>query len=137
VDWVYYGLCPESLRPYIHEYHRGVELDFYPSKLASLNLDLALAPLEYHPFNEAKSALKILEYGILGYPVICTNIATYQGDFPVVRVANKPEVWIEAIHHAISDRDALARQGDTLRQHIQDHWMLEDNLDKWLAGWLP
>lgn len=137
VDWVFFGLCPESLRPYIHEYHRGVELDFYPSKLASLNLDLALAPLEYHPFNEAKSALKILEYGILGYPVICTDIATYQGDFPVVRVANKPEAWIEAIHHAISDRDTLARQGDTLRQHIQDHWMLEDNLDKWLEGWLP
>lgn len=137
VDWVFFGMCPESLRPYIREFHGSVKLDAYPAKLASLNLDLALAPLEYHPFNEAKSALKILEYGILGYPVICTDIVTYQGDFPVMRVSNEPKEWIEAIRHAIADRDKLASQGDVLRAHIQTHWILEDNLDKWLAAWLP
>jgi len=137
VDWVFFGMCPEPLRPYIKEFHNPVKLDFYPAKLASLNLDLALAPLEYHHFNEAKSALKILECGVLGYPVICTDIATYEGDFPVTRVSNNSQEWIEAIRHAIADRDALAAQGDALRKHIQRHWMLEDNLDKWLEGWLP
>lgn len=137
VDWIFFGMCPESLRPYIHEFHESTSLDFYPSKLASLNLDLALAPLEFHPFNDAKSALKILEYGVLGYPVICTDIVTYQGDFPVTRVSNNPKEWIEAIHHAIADRDALAASGDALKAHIQNNWILEDNLDKWLEGWLP
>jgi glycosyltransferase involved in cell wall biosynthesis len=137
VDWVFLGMCPESLRPYIREFHGPVKLDAYPAKLASLNLDLALAPLEYHPFNDAKSALKVLEYGILGYPVICTDIVTYQGDFPVTRVSNSPQEWIEAIRHAISDRNTLAKQGDALRSHIQNKWMLEDNLGKWLEGWLP
>jgi hypothetical protein len=137
VEWVFFGMCPESLRPYIHEFHQGVKLDFYPAKLASLDLDLALAPLEYHPFNEAKSALKILEYGVLGYPVICTDIASYEGGFPVTRVSNNPQEWVEAIRHAIADRDALAAQGDALRMHIQNNWMLEDNLDKWIEGWLP
>lgn len=137
VDWVFFGMCPESLRPYIREFHGSTSLDHYPSKLASLNLDLALAPLEYHPFNDAKSALKILEYGVLGYPVICTDIVTYQGDFPVTRVTNKPKDWIEAIRQKIDDRDALTAQGDALRDHIQRHWMLEDNLDMWLDAWLP
>jgi GT2 family glycosyltransferase/glycosyltransferase involved in cell wall biosynthesis len=137
VDWVFFGMFPESLRPYIHEHHRGVNIGLYPAKLASLGLDLALAPLEYHTFNEAKSPLKILEYGILGYPVICTDIVTYRGDYPVTRVSNKPQDWIEAIRLAISDRDALAAQGDKLRMHIQMNCMLEDNLDKWLEGWLP
>lgn len=137
VDWVFFGMCPESLRPFISEFHGPVKLESYPAKLASLNLDLTLAPLEYHPFNEAKSALKILEYGALGYPVICTDIITYQGDFPVVRVSNNPQEWIDAIRNAIDDRDQLARQGDALREHIQNHWMLEDNLEKWLSGWLP
>lgn len=137
VDWVFFGMCPEPLRPYIHEFHRPTDLESYPAKLASLNLDLALAPLEYHPFNEAKSALRLLEYGILGYPVICTDIVTYQGDFPVTRVSNNPQDWIEAIRHMISDRDALSYQGNMLRKHIQNHWMLEDNLDKWLEAWLP
>jgi GT2 family glycosyltransferase/glycosyltransferase involved in cell wall biosynthesis len=137
VDWIFLGTCPELLRPYIKEFHNPVKLDFYPSKLASLNLDLALAPLEYNHFNEAKSALKVLEYGILGYPVICTDIITYQGDFPVMRVSNKPSEWIEAIRYMIGDRDNLATQGDLLREHIHNQWMLEDNLNKWLEGWLP
>lgn len=137
VDWIFLGMCPETLRPYILEFHEGVPLDSYPAKLASLNLDLALAPLEYHPFNEAKSALKILEYGILGYPVICTDIAAYQGEFPITRVSNKPAEWIGAIRSAIADRSALAEQGDLLRAHIQKNWMLEDNLNRWLQAWLP
>lgn len=137
VDWVFFGMCPMPLRPYIHEFHDPVKLDMYPAKLASLNLDLALVPLEYNRFNEAKSALKILECGVLGYPVICTDIVTYQGDFPVVRVSNNTDEWIEAIRDAISDRDELAVRGNVLREHIQNHWMLEDNLDKWLEGWLP
>ncbi len=137
VDWVFFGMCPESLRPYIHEFHAPTALDSYPAKLASLNLDLALAPLEYHPFNEAKSPLRILEYGVLGYPVICTDIVTYQGGFPVIRVSNKPDDWIEAIRQIIDNRDDLATNGDELRNHIHEHWMLEDNLDKWLEAWLP
>jgi GT2 family glycosyltransferase/glycosyltransferase involved in cell wall biosynthesis len=137
VDWIFFGMCPEPLRPYVHEFHSPVKLDSYPAKLASLNLDLALAPLEYNPFNDAKSALKILEYGILGYPVICTDIVTYQGDFPVTRVSNNAQDWIEAIRNAIADRDQLAISGNLLKAHIQNHWMLEDNLDKWLEGWLP
>ncbi len=71
-----------------------MELDPYPAKLASLDLDLALAPLEQHPFNECKSHLKLLEYGVLGYPVIATDIRPYQGDYPVIRVQNRVEDWV-------------------------------------------
>ncbi|WP_164642775.1 glycosyltransferase family 4 protein, partial [Pseudomonas viridiflava] len=37
VEWVLFGMCPDLLRPYIHEYHPGVSLSTYPAKLASLN----------------------------------------------------------------------------------------------------
>lgn len=137
VDWIFFGMCPEPLLPYVKEFHDPVKLEAYPAKLSSLNLDLALAPLEYHRFNEAKSALKLLEYGILGYPVVCTDIITYQGDFPVTRVSNNPQNWIDAIRHEVEDRDALAAKGDLMRAHVRDNWMLEDNLDKWLEAWLP
>ena len=62
-----------------------------PEALASLNLDLALAPLESNSFNEAKSHLKLIEYGILGFPVICSDVTAYRGDFPVTRLANSPK----------------------------------------------
>ncbi len=137
VEWVFFGLCPEALRPYVHEFHPGVPLPQYPAKLASLDLDLAIAPLEANPFNDAKSHLRILEYGVLGFPVVCSDITPYQGDFPVWRVANRYRDWMKAIREAISDRIALAAAGDALRDQVRARWMLEDRLDDWLQAWLP
>jgi GT2 family glycosyltransferase len=137
VDWVFFGLCPDALRPYVHEFHTGVPLPQYPGKLASLDLDLALAPLESNPFNEAKSHLRILEYGMLGYPVICSDIFPYQGDFPVTRVANRYRDWMRAIREQIADRQALEAAGDRLREFVRANWLLEEHLDDWLAAWLP
>ncbi|MHB8224363.1 rhamnan synthesis F family protein [Acidithiobacillus sp.] len=137
VEWVFFGLCPEALRPYVHEFHPGVPLPQYPAKLASLDLDLAIAPLEANPFNDAKSHLRILEYGVLGFPVVCSDITPYQGDFPVWRVANRYRDWMKVIREAISDRTALAAVGDALRDQVRARWMLEDRLDDWLQAWLP
>ncbi|MBU2787401.1 glycosyltransferase [Acidithiobacillus sp. YTS05] len=137
VDWIFFGLCPDALKPYVREFHTGVPLPQYPAKLASLDLDLAIAPLEDNPFNEAKSHLRLLEYGILGYPVVCSDVHPYQGDFPVVRVSNRYRDWMKAIREAIADRQALAEMGDRLREQVRAHWLLENRLDDWLAAWLP
>lgn len=137
VDWVFFGLCPESLRPAVAEYHDWVPLHDYARTLASLDLDLAVAPLELHPFNECKSNLRLLECGVLGYPVLCTDILPYQGGLPVFRVANRPRDWIGAIRELTADRDACAVAGERLRQAVLKDWMLEDHLDEWRRAWLP
>jgi O-antigen biosynthesis protein len=137
VDWVFFGMCPDDIRPYVAEFHKGVNLEDYPAKLASLDLDLAVAPLEDVPFNHGKSHLRLLEYGVLGYPVICTDITPYRGDYPVTRVANRFRDWVEAIRSHVADRDELARRGDGLRDYINAKWILEDNLEIWSKAWLP
>ena len=35
VEWVFFGMCPEALKPYVHEFHEGVPIEQYPAKLAS------------------------------------------------------------------------------------------------------
>lgn len=137
VDWVFFGMCPDAIRPYVAEFHPGVGLEGYPAKLASLDLDLAVAPLEDVPFNRGKSHLRLLEYGILGYPVICTDITPYRGDYPVTRVQSRFKDWVDAIRSHVADRDELARRGDALRDYINARWILEDNLDVWQRAWLP
>lgn len=137
VEWVFLGMCPAKLRPYIKEYHEPVPIGDYPAKLASLNLDLAVAPLEDVPFNHAKSHLRLLEYGALGYPVVCSDLTPYQGEFPVMRVRNRFKDWVDAIRSHIQDRDASAEAGDQLRDHVRKRWLLENNLDVWLSAWLP
>ena len=135
VDWVFFGMCPPELKDVVREFHTGIPLDQYAPKLASLDLDLAVAPLEQNAFNEAKSHLRLLEYGVLGYPVICSDLTPYQGDFPVTRVANRFRDWVRAIRDAVAEPQALRAQGDALRDKVLAHWMLEDHLDDWLRAW--
>lgn len=136
VEWVFFGMCPAKLQPYIHEYHHGVEIERYPAKLASLNLDLALAPVEDNFFNTCKSNLRLMEYGACGIPVICSDVACYRGDLTVTRVKNRHKEWVDAINMHLADPQASARMGATLQQEIRQHWMLDgENLRAWAAAW--
>jgi hypothetical protein len=136
VDWVFFGMCPQALHPYVKEKHDPIEFSLYPGKLASLNLDLAVAPLEHNRFNECKSNLRLLEYGILGWPVIASDIAPYRGA-PVCRVANNPRAWISAIRDRIHDPDAARREGDQLLGWVRENWMLSSHLHEWLTALAP
>lgn len=138
VEWVFLGMCPEKLRPYVHEFHEGVPIEQYPARLAALNLDLALAPLEDNVFNACKSNLRLLEYGACGIPVICSDIACYRGDLPATRVRNRYKEWVDAIRMHLADLDATARLGDELQTVVRGDWMLAgDNLVAWRDAWLP
>ncbi|MDB5979611.1 MAG: glycosyl transferase family protein [Pseudomonas sp.] len=138
VEWVFFGMCPDALRPYLHEFHGAIGLDVYPAKLASLNLDLALAPLEFHIFNDCKSNLRLLEYGACGFPVICTDTAAYRGYLPCTRVkTNSTNEWLQAIRMHLADPDASYRMGDELREAVLRDFMLQgNNLQYWENGWL-
>lgn len=139
VEWVFFGMCPPALRPYIHEFHPPVGLAAYPAKLASLNLDLALAPLEFHIFNDCKSNLRLLEYGACGYPVIVTDTAAYRGYLPCTRVkSNSTEEWLDAIRMHLSDPEASYRMGDQLHDEVMRNFVLRpEHVQVWYDGWMP
>ncbi len=136
VDWVFFGALPNVLHRHAAEAHLPVPIEDYPAKLASLDLDLAVAPLEIHPYNNAKSNLRLLELGAMGFPVICSaGVGAFDCDLPVTRVDNRPDAWIAAIVAAISDRDALAKQGDALRQAIHADWLMDGRAQAWASAW--
>lgn len=136
VDWVFMGMCPEALRPFVREFHGWTPIAEYPARLAALDLDLAIAPLTIHPFNEAKSNIKVLEYGALGYPLICSDIEPYRDPrFPVERVRNTRQDWVRAIREQAHDLDATARRGDRLRAAVDRHGFVEDHIDEWRRAW--
>lgn len=132
VDWIFMGMCLPELRPYVAEVHPFVSFQVYPEKMAALNLDLAIAPLEVNSFNEAKSNLRLLEYGWLGWPVICTDIFPYQAaNAPVCRLPNQASLWIDAIRARAHDIEAAYKEGNQLQSWVHRHFMLEDHLDDW------
>ena len=137
VEWVFFGMCPDKLKPFVHEYHQGVDIALYPQKLASLNLDLALAPVEDNIFNICKSNLRLLEYGVCGIPVICSNVACYMDDdLPVTRVNNRFIDWRDAIRMHLADPDSSARMGAELQASVRRDWMLTGvNVVEWARAW--
>lgn len=135
VDWVFMGMCPDPIRKYVKEYHPWTSgFAAYSSKMASLNLDLAIAPLDVNPFNEAKSNLRLLEYGVMRWPVVCTDIYPYQ-DAPVTRVQNTPQAWLSAIREKLSDRVAARQEGERLREWVAQNFVLENRAAEWLAAY--
>lgn len=135
VDWVFLGFCPPALKSLVREVHPPVAIAAYPAALAALRLDIAVAPLAANAFNEAKSNLKLLEYGALGYPVVCSNILPYQGSLPVIRVANTPQQWLNALRRLIADRDEREALGTALRDAVRTGWMIDARRAEWLAAW--
>jgi len=127
VEWVFLGMAPEGFENEV-EFHKGVALDLYPQKLATLDLDLALVPLEQNAFNEAKSNLRLLEFGILGWPVICSDVYPYQ-EAPVTRVKNRYKDWEKAFLEKIEQPELLAEEGDRLKAWVETHYILEDHVD--------
>jgi glycosyltransferase involved in cell wall biosynthesis len=130
VDWVFFGQCPPEIAPYALEIHPMVAFEEYPKRLASLNLDVAVAPLVQNRFNTAKSNLRILEYGILGIPVISSDIEPYR-DAPVLRLSDDSNGWVEAIRQYARSPHQAALDGAKLKNWVTENWLLENHLAEW------
>ncbi|NMG64458.1 glycosyltransferase [Azoarcus indigens] len=135
VDWVFFGLRPPGVSTKLYEFHPGVPFADYRSKLASLRLDLALAPLAHHRFNECKSNLRLLEYGILGIPVIASDITPYQCGLPVTLLPGKAQAWKAEILARSDEARALQLQGEALRNAVITDWKQNRFQNAWLEAW--
>jgi hypothetical protein len=134
VEWVVFGTCPEILRSHVTEVHALVANAEYPKKLASLNIDLGIDPLRNNTQNEAISHIRLLEYGMLGCPVICSDIAAYRcSRAPVTLTSNDPESWLAAIREKLAAPAAATLEGLRLKQWVFAGFVLEDHLDDWAS----
>jgi glycosyltransferase involved in cell wall biosynthesis len=132
VDWVFMGMHTAEAGTYIKEFHPFVSISEYPEKMASLDLDIALAPLEDNHFNSCKSNLRLLEYGAMSWPVICSDVFPYQtNNPPVIRVQHSVSDWIEALNRLISDESERLRLGKALHSWVVNNYTLSD----WSSDW--
>ncbi len=133
-DWVFLGMCPPQLQDLASEVHGMVAFEHYPRTLAALGLDLAVAPLAEHEFNRCKSHLKVLEYGILGIPVVAADLEPYR-DCPVpLAKANDAGHWLSAIRALMEDQAARQARGRALQQWVRKHHLTQHRRADWLAA---
>lgn len=139
VEWVVLGDCPDSLRPYLAEWHPQVAQDRLPLALAALNLDLALVPMTETFGNACSGDMRVLQHAACGHPVICSRVIGFTGGevLPISRVSNQSEDWMRAIRLHLSDPGASALLGDELQVRVRQQWLLEgERLEYWRRAWL-
>lgn len=132
VDFVFMGLLPEGLDLTLVEVHDGVPIGHYHEKLASLDLDLALAPLAPNDFNNCKSGLRALEYGACGYATLASDCAAYDGFESVFVIPWSTEIWKQTIRELVADRESLRRAGEQLHEEVNRDYCMDDYLPEML-----
>jgi glycosyltransferase involved in cell wall biosynthesis len=134
VDWIFMGMCTDEMKPLLKEFHGFVSIVDYPKKMSELDLDIAIAPIEDNFFNECKSNLRLLEYGAMGWPVVCSDVYPYKTDNPpVLRVKNNPTEWVKTIR-SLYDSKLRHVKAEALYQWVMSHYLLEHNSKKWFQS---
>lgn len=98
--------------------------------------DFAIAPLARTPFNDGKSDLKILDYGIFGIPGIFSDVPSYHdtvrnGENGLL-VSNTPQAWEEALEKMASDTALRQQMAATVKQEVWETRTLAQNAWRWL-----
>ena len=150
VHWVIMGYTPPSLSDLLNsgkiEYAPSVDIINYPKRLAELNLQAVVAPLQDQEFNRCKSNIKYLECAALGIVLYASDIITYNRFLPesqlfsadprdlTEKIKNLAYKMSTGVYSSIIERqwrwlNSPAEEGDfTLK-----NWWMEDNFGIWLS----
>ena len=108
----------------------------YANYMKTIDIDIALAPLQRNPFNECKSNIKFLEYSVCNVPGIYSRIAPYTESVVDGKTGilcdEDPDSWYGAMVRFIEDEDFRRNVAENAHREIMDNFTLEGNAYKWL-----
>jgi len=122
-----------------HEYLPYVPIDIYPETLKSLDLDVALCPLEDIRFNRAKSAIKGVEYSACKFPTVYSNVPPYsdviKDEKTGIAVNNTQEDWERAIVRLLEDSKLRTRLANQAFADVFMRFNMEKNYALWHSAY--
>lgn len=113
------------------EFREAVPIEKYPALLSTF--DIAIAPLAENRFNEGKSDLKVLEYSMVGLPLVASKSASYSrsidhGETGLLVRSHKD--WLQALRTLIEDAELRDRMGAAARA-----WAETRTIDRHIGRW--
>jgi hypothetical protein len=135
-DWVefnygtpIFGELPEEQ----YEFSLGAPMEVWPSKLASLRLDIGIAPVvEYH-FSRCKSECKFGEYSLNRIPGVFQRFlykSVKEGETGLT-AGKDPDEWFEKICFLIDNEEKRKQIAENARAWVKRHWDFQDHAHKW------
>lgn len=142
VDFVWAGHVRANESPYYLHEQLGIPeaqrltlpaCDFDRIPRITSQFDVGLVPLREHKGNDAKSALKGMEYAACGIPCIASPAAEYRSWVEPGEngfLARRPKDWITALDAFYEDRCLVHRMGEAARQKAYEH-RIDAHVEKW------
>lgn len=116
------------------------KVDQFLSFCKAQHFHLALAPLEDHPFNRAKSDLKLLEAGAMGVPCVASAVHPYrESPNPLVKpCADAWKSWVDEIRAYASDEPRRLADAHAMRAYAwARRFEAEDTAEEVFSAWMP
>lgn len=113
-----------------------VPIDEYYSHVAAF-LDVGIVPLEISPFNQAKSALKGLEFAALGIPFVASPTREYERmeAYGVGKTAKSPGDWRKHLQRMIDRPAETERIANEARDRIKAEFTYRVTAPQWIEAW--
>jgi glycosyltransferase involved in cell wall biosynthesis len=110
---------------------RPVKIEQYPRLIAEF--DVGIAPVVDSRFNQAKSDLKILEYGILGVPCVASNVEAYAHSVENGEngfLAKNDKQWLKYLERLIEQPELRETVGSSAKEFAESR-TIERNVQLW------
>jgi len=110
------------------------KLKDWPKKLASMGLDIAIAPLADNHFNRAKSNLRVLEYWACKYAVVASPVLPYKfiKDGVDGYLAREKDEWFDKLELLIKDKDMRNKLAQKGYERLVKEYDVEKNCGIWM-----
>lgn len=123
----------ENLPPEQYEFSLGAPFEAFPSKIASLRLDIAIAPVVENMFSKAKSECKFGEYSINRIPGVFSKFL-YQSVIEKetgLTAEENEEDWFDKICYLIENEKERKRIGENAYSWVKENWDFKKQGWRW------
>lgn len=101
-------------------------------------IDVGVVPLEQTSFNDAKSALKGLEFAALGIPFVASPTPAYlqlKDEFGIGLIARRPRDWERHVTALLNDEGMRRELGAQWRETVSGNLTCEQNGWRWVTAY--
>ncbi len=125
MDWVFFKRPPKGVAQRDVTCLPQVAFEKFPARVREIAPQVIVAPLVGHPFNRAKSPLKLFEAAYAGAACISSDLEPY-GENPGPKLSPDSEAWVAALLRYEGDEAMRLRDAGRLLKLVRKQWVLED-----------
>jgi glycosyltransferase involved in cell wall biosynthesis len=122
-----------DFRDRVHAYGGSPAWDNYNKILSEMTWNVAICPLEDDDFTRSKSHIKWMEYTMMGWPVIASDVEPYK----VIRqgktgfLCKTHRDWVDALSIVLENGIISKELVENATQEIKENWQWKDNVEKY------